>query len=142
MQPRTSHLGKRPTVKEAARAVGMPPAPQLRRVALPLAMPVIVAGIRTAPVWTVGIATLKQRYGADTNWVQTSYNRNMRTHYASIGGTYHPERDVFLYAQPFPSGVLTDDHNWEAPVPYPDDGPNYYWDEDSGSWIEIEMPEE
>ena len=90
----------------------------------------------------VGIATLKQRYGADTNWVQTSYNRNMRTHYASIGGTYHPERDVFLYAQPFPSWVLTADHNWEAPVPYPDDGPNYYWDEDSGSWIEIEMPEE
>lgn len=49
---------------EAARGVGMTPAQQLRRVELPVAMPVIVAGIRTATVWTVGIATLATPVGA------------------------------------------------------------------------------
>ena len=49
---------------EAARAVGMTPAQRLRRVELPLAMPVILAGIRTSTVWTVGVATLSTPVGA------------------------------------------------------------------------------
>ena len=53
-----------PALVEAARGVGMTSAQQLRRVELPVAMPVIVAGIRTATVWTVGIATLATPVGA------------------------------------------------------------------------------
>ena len=53
-----------PALIEAARGVGMTPAQQLRRVELPVAMPVIVAGIRTSTVWTVGIATLATPVGA------------------------------------------------------------------------------
>lgn len=53
-----------PAVMEAARGVGMTPGEQLRRVELPLALPVIVAGIRTAAVWTVGTATLSTPVGA------------------------------------------------------------------------------
>ena len=53
-----------PAVIEAARGVGMTPGEQLRRVELPLALPVIVAGIRTAAVWTVGTATLSTPVGA------------------------------------------------------------------------------
>jgi osmoprotectant transport system permease protein len=49
---------------EAARGVGMTPAQCLRRVQLPLAMPVILAGVRTSTVWTVGIATLSTPVGA------------------------------------------------------------------------------
>lgn len=49
---------------EAARAVGMTPWQQLRLVELPLATPVIVAGLRTATVWTVGMATLSTPVGA------------------------------------------------------------------------------
>lgn len=49
---------------EAARGVGMTPGQRLRRVELPLAMPVIVAGIRTSAVWTVGMATLSTPVGA------------------------------------------------------------------------------
>ena len=37
---------------------------QLRQVELPLAMPVIVAGIRTSTVWIVGIAPLSTPVGA------------------------------------------------------------------------------
>ena len=60
----TGIAGVDPALREAARAVGMTPAQQLRRVELPLAMPVIVAGIRTSTVWTVGIATLSTPVGA------------------------------------------------------------------------------
>jgi len=50
-------------VVDAARAVGMTPREQLVRVRLPLALPVIVAGIRTAMAWTVGMATLSTPVG-------------------------------------------------------------------------------
>jgi osmoprotectant transport system permease protein len=56
--------GIEPAVLEAARGVGMTPGEQLRRVELPLALPVIVAGVRTAAVWTVGTATLSTPIGA------------------------------------------------------------------------------
>ncbi len=55
-----------PAMIEAARAVGMSPGEQLLRVELPLALPVIVTGIRTATVWTVGAATLATPVGADS----------------------------------------------------------------------------
>ena len=60
----TGIAGVNPAQREAARAVGMTEAQQLRRVELPLALPVIIAGLRTATVWTVGIATLSTPVGA------------------------------------------------------------------------------
>jgi len=56
--------GLDPAVTEAARALGMTRRQQLLRVELPLALPVVVAGIRTAAVWTVGLATLSTPVGA------------------------------------------------------------------------------
>lgn len=53
-----------PDVVEAARGIGMTDGQILMRVRLPLAAPVIVAGIRTAAVWTVGMATLSTPVGA------------------------------------------------------------------------------
>lgn len=47
-----------PTVIEAAKAMGMNRKQLLFKVELPLAMPVIIAGIRTAAVINVGVATL------------------------------------------------------------------------------------
>ena len=47
-----------PSVKEAARGVGMTPNQILTKVEFPLALPVIFAGIRTATVINVGVATL------------------------------------------------------------------------------------
>ena len=49
---------------EAARGVGMTKGQQLRMVRIPLALPVIAAGIRTAAVTCVGIATLSAFIGA------------------------------------------------------------------------------
>ena len=53
-----------PNVLEAARGIGMTDQQILVRVQLPLALPVLVAGIRTAAVWTVGMATLSTPVGA------------------------------------------------------------------------------
>lgn len=47
-----------PTVIEAAKAMGMNRKQLLLKVELPLAMPVIIAGVRTAAVINVGVATL------------------------------------------------------------------------------------
>ena len=52
-----------PAVLEAADAVGMTPMQKLRLVEVPLALPVVVAGIRTAAVWTIGAATLSTTVG-------------------------------------------------------------------------------
>lgn len=53
-----------PEITEAAYGIGMTERQQLRMVKIPLAMPVIVAGIRTAAVIGVGIATLAALIGA------------------------------------------------------------------------------
>lgn len=50
-------------VADSAVAMGMTPWQRLRMVELPLAMPVLVAGLRTATVWTVGMATLATPVG-------------------------------------------------------------------------------
>jgi osmoprotectant transport system permease protein len=47
-----------PALIEAARGIGMPPWRVLAKVELPLAVPVLMAGVRTTLVLTVGVATL------------------------------------------------------------------------------------
>lgn len=53
-----------PDAVEAAEALGMTPVQRLVQVRLPLAAPVIMAGVRTAAVITVGTATLAAFIGA------------------------------------------------------------------------------
>jgi osmoprotectant transport system permease protein len=52
-----------PAILEAAQGVGMTPRQSLFTVELPLALPVIMAGIRTAAVWVIGTATLSTPIG-------------------------------------------------------------------------------
>jgi osmoprotectant transport system permease protein len=56
-------LGVDPAIREAADGVGMTPRQRLLQVELPLAVPVIMAGLRTAAVWTIGAATLSTPVG-------------------------------------------------------------------------------
>ena len=53
-----------PAMTEAADGVGMTSRQRLMRVELPLALPVIISGVRTATVWCVGMATLSTPVGA------------------------------------------------------------------------------
>jgi len=59
----TGIMGVDPAVKEAALGAGMTPFQTLLRVELPLALPVIMAGIRTASVLVIGTATLSTPVG-------------------------------------------------------------------------------
>ncbi|MBS0411731.1 MAG: ABC transporter permease subunit [Proteobacteria bacterium] len=59
----TGILGVDPAAVEAARGMGMTDRQTLLKVQLPLAAPVIMAGVRTAAVWTIGAATLATPVG-------------------------------------------------------------------------------
>jgi hypothetical protein len=71
-------------------------------------------------------------------WVQTSYNRNFRKNYASVGGTYDKTRDAFIPPKPYASWTLVEDTcQWTAPTALPDDDKIYKWDEDTTNWVEV-----
>ena len=73
-------------------------------------------------------------------WKQTSYNSNFRKNYAGIGYYYDPIRDAFIPPKPFPSWTLNEDSClWDSPVPYPNDGKMYTWNEDILNWQEINL---
>lgn len=102
--------------------------------------------------------------GNPDNWIQTSYNirggeynlgatqeeksqnkdsgnlqdkvARTRKNYAGIGYSYDLERGAFISPKPFNSWLLNEETClWEAPVPYPDDGEKYDWDEDIINWV-------
>ena len=45
---------------------------------------------------SIGVAFCQSLFGADTNWVQTSYNGSFRGRYAGAGMTYDPIKDEFI----------------------------------------------
>jgi hypothetical protein len=77
--------------------------------------------------------------------VQTSYNtrggqhpegRPLRRNYAGIGYIYDSVRDAFYTPQPYASWTLDEETClWNPPIPYPDDGNRYIWDESTTSWV-------
>ena len=53
-----------PALREAARGIGMSPNQRLRLVEIPLAIPVIMAGVRTAVVLNIGVMAIAAYIGA------------------------------------------------------------------------------
>jgi hypothetical protein len=87
-------------------------------------------------VESIGVAFCQRLLGG--NWKQTSYNGNFRKNYAGIGYTYDAGIDAFVPPKPYPSWVLNSNTaQWEAPVPMPQDGKMYSWDEATQSWVEV-----
>jgi hypothetical protein len=87
---------------------------------------------------TQGVIFCRSLFGNDTKWVQTSYNGNIRKHYAGIGFTYDADKDAFIAPQPYASWVLDADLNWTAPVEMPVvEGKFFGWFEPNQEWIEI-----
>jgi hypothetical protein len=86
----------------------------------------------------VGIAFLTEWSGGYTNWKQASYNSNFRKHFAGVGYTYDSVLDAFIPPKTYPSWVLnTDTCEWETPIPYPTDGKDYDWNEETQQWVEF-----
>lgn len=67
-------------------------------------------------------------------WVQTYYNTEGKN-YAGTGYIYVPNVDNFHAPQPFNSWHLDNNLKWVSPVPYPNDGALYKWDEYNLTWI-------
>lgn len=64
-----------------------------------------------------GIAFCHQLFGAETRWVQTSYNGNIRKNYAGIGHTYDTQRNAFIPPKPDGDGWVLDEDTctWRNP---------------------------
>ena len=95
--------------------------------------------------------------GDPSLWIQTSYNTRggvhyapnsdtpdegvaLRKNYAGRDYTYDTERDAFIAPKLFASWTLNEDTCcWEPPVPYPDDGKFYEWDEETTNWVEVDL---
>lgn len=68
-------------------------------------------------------------------WVKTSYNANIRKKFAAIGDTYDETLDAFIAPKPFASWIFNEDKwVWEAPIVYPTDEAEYFWNETTTSW--------
>ena len=67
---------------------------------------------------------------------RTSYNGKIRYNYAGIGYTYDPIADAFIAPQPYPSWILNELKQWQAPIAIPTDEKQYIWNEEKGDWIE------
>lgn len=54
-----------------------------------------------------------------------------------IGYTYDSLKKAFIQPKPYPSYVLDEENFWwNPPVPYPNDGQDWYWNEESISWVQ------
>jgi hypothetical protein len=84
----------------------------------------------------IGVAFCENLLGG--RWIQTSYNDNFRKQYAGIGSTYDQDADVFIDPQPYPSWSLDENHAWQPPIPHPNDGNPYVWDEENQTWKRLE----
>ena len=81
----------------------------------------------------IGKAYLQGMYGADTKWVQTSYNSKFRGGFAGKGDEWDGE--FFVGVQPYPSWTLNWRGEWESPAgEAPDDGRLWFWDEENLKW--------
>lgn len=82
-------------------------------------------------------------------WIQTSYNTRggvhvlggvpLRKNFAGIGYTFDRVRDAFIPPQPFASWALDEQSClWCAPVPMPNDGNAYRWNEAALAWEPVQ----
>ena len=80
-------------------------------------------------------------YDNATGEPSADQSKALRKNFAGIGYTYDSTRDAFIPPQPYASWLLDDDTClWQAPVPYPEDGELYTWDEDQQQWV-LQTPE-
>lgn len=100
---------------------------------------------------------IAERQSDEWQWIQTSYNtvggvhydpetglpsadqsKALRKNFATLNMIYDAEADAFHSHAPYRSWTLNPEtFLWQAPVPYPDDGLDYDWNERTQSWDEV-----
>lgn len=103
---------------------------------------------------SLGKLFIKNILNLSGEWLQTSYNtlggvhydpetklpsedqsKSFRKNYAGIGYFYDSSLDAFIPPRPYESWVLDEESClWNSPIPYPDDGNIYFWNEENQSW--------
>ena len=79
-------------------------------------------------------------YQADNNTPSQDQSKAFRKNYAGIGYYYDSIRDAFIPPKPFASWTLNEQSClWQSPIPYPNDGKMYQWNDEIGNWIEINL---
>ncbi len=81
-------------------------------------------------------------YDPNTNQPSPDQSKAFRKNYAGIGYFFDETRNAFIPPKPYPSWLLEEfSCVWKAPVPYPDDGNVYIWDETTLSWVLFVPPQ-
>ena len=72
------------------------------------------------------------------SWVET-FEKN----FASVGGTYDKDLNLFIPSKPYPSWIYnSEENNWFSPTPEPNDKKFYIWNEEILDWEEVIIEEE
>tara|TARA_R100000406_G_scaffold79883_1_gene61026 strand:+ start:106 stop:492 length:387 start_codon:yes stop_codon:yes gene_type:complete len=77
-------------------------------------------------------------YQPNTNQPSEDQSQALRKNFAGEGFTYDAELDAFIPYKVFESWVLNETTClWEPPIPHPDDGNVYEWDEENIAWNQV-----
>jgi len=77
-------------------------------------------------------------YDPNTNEPSVDKSKSFRKNYAGIGYTFDEQRDAFISPKPFESWILDEETCWwEPPIPMPETGGPWVWNEELGDWEEI-----
>ena len=78
-------------------------------------------------------------YDPETGLPAADQSKAFRKNYAGIGYTYDKYRDAFIPPREFNSWTLDEfSCTWKAPIPYPEDGNLYTWNEINKQWELVE----
>jgi len=77
-------------------------------------------------------------YDPNTGKPSDDQSKALRKNYPGKGWLYDHKADAFYPPKPFESWTLNQEtFLWDAPVPHPNDGKHYVWDEAEKNWIEL-----
>jgi len=74
-----------------------------------------------------------------TDPVDPGYRYEYGAEWSVAEGKVYGVWNVAQRPQPYPSWSWVEGEGWVAPLDYPTDGKDYYWDEDSQAWVEDDM---
>lgn len=78
-------------------------------------------------------------YNPETNEPSVDQSKAFRKNYAGVGYNYDKTRDAFIPPKPYESWILNEETClWDSPVPYPEDGQIYNWNEETQTWDLLE----
>lgn len=82
-------------------------------------------------------------YDPNTSQPSADQSKAFRKNFAGVGFIFDKTRDAFIPPKPFDSWALNENSClWEPPIPMPETGGPWEWNEELGEWEEIPIPEE